>query len=410
MNAAIAFFAAAAALVGLWLLLRRRAGHAATVEAPRPPSRKARPQATDTPAPVSAERLSSRAALSTGAYDNLLTGGRAGAADAGPAAAEEAHPTLAFDLFEVDMLAPDELERLRQRLTGVSVPPRSVQQLMSPEFMEDASPRALTELLVCEPVLTARIIGRVNSPFYGLRSPISSVAHAITYLGCNAVRNMALQFAMEEALTGKDPELRRFQSQLLDVGAIAVALVEALAPKLGIRDLSATSTQTVLSFLGDFVVPRLLPGETASRQWALGLAERTTAEQFSLGANAMVIGQLLMEAWELPEGIREDVRDLNRVLVRRVPSPVGERDARLALGYACARIAEGVVLGRIQEPGQIDLGDECVAEFFQFQAYLARPPLQRLPAILESDEFARTLRRLARGRAAATESPAAAAG
>ncbi len=405
MNAALAFFAAAVAVVGLWLLLRRRAHPRRVAGEGRPAARRARGQVPA--APVAAERLSAGAALSTGAYDNLLTGGRdTGRAGAAAPAGEETHPTLAFDLYEVATLEPADLERLRQRLTGVSVPPRSVQQLMSPEFMEDVSPRALTELLVCEPVLTARIIGRVNSPFYGLRSPISSVAHAITYLGCNAVRNMALQFAMEEALTGKDPALRRFQSQLLDVGAIAVALVEALAPKLGIRDISATSTQTVLSFLGDFVVPRLLPGETASRQWALGLAERTTAEQFSLGANAMVIGQLLMETWELPEGIREDVRDLNRVLVRRVPNPVGERDARLALGYACARIAEGVVLGRIQEPGQIDIDDDCVAEFFQFQGYLARPPLQRLSEILASGEFARSLRRLARGRAAAADSPA----
>lgn len=393
MTAALVFFAASAAVLGLWLVARRRAE-----PVPGNPRNHSARGTACRPAPALAADASSG-----GTAAGASVAGDSGAVD------DETHPTLAFDLFEVESLAPDELERLRSRLTSVSVPPRSVQQLMSAEFMEEVSPRALTELLVCEPVLTARIIGRVNSPFYGLRSPISSVAHAITYLGCNAVRNMALQFAMEEALSGKDPELRRFQSQLLDVGAIAVALVEALAPKLGIREVSATSTQTVLSFLGDFAVPRLLPRDTATRQWSLGLAERTTAEQFSLGANAMVIGQLLMEAWALPEEIRADVRDLNRVLVRRVPNPVSERDARLALGYACARIAEGVVLGRIREPGQIDIRDECVAEFFQFQGYLARPPLQRLPELLENGEFARTLRRLVRGQAAAAESPAAAA-
>ena len=392
-----------AAGLGLWLLLRHR-------QAPRIAAAHSR---SGRSASESARGASRRRAD----YGDLLPGPGAqpAPASANPASevlADEDMDTgqLAFTLLGVEELEADELARLRARLANIDMPPRAVEQLISPEFMADASPRELTELLTCEPVLAGKIIGRVNSPFYGLTVPIVSVAHAITYLGVNIVRNMALQFCLEQAFESKDPELRRYHAQLLDVGSIAVTLVEALAPKLGIRDVGAASTQTVLSFLGDFIVPQLSPQYSAIRHWPLGLIERTTAEQFSLGVNAMLVGQLLMETWQLPASIAEDVRDMHRVVVTQAPDALDERGARLALCYACARLAESIELGQITDVGQIDIADPRVAEFFQLQGYLARRPLAQLPGLFVSSEFRRVLARLSAGRMSRTQPLAVSAG
>lgn len=314
--------------------------------------------------------------------------------------------TLAFSLLMAEDLEPSQRGAMLAKLSTIELPPRSVQELLAPDFIAEASPRALTELVTCEPVLAGKILGRVNSPFYGVRSPIVGVPHAITFLGVHAVRNMALQFLMEESLASSDPELRKFHAQLFEAGAIAASLVEVLAPKVGVRDVGAASTQTVLSFLGDLAMSRLLPQQAAARHWPLGLVERTGNEQFALGANAMIVGQMLMERWQLPPSVSNEVRDIHRIVVTPASDPPNPREVRLALCYLCARLAEAIVLGRISTPAQIDLDDECVPEFFQLQGYLSRSPLGRLPEHFASSEFRRLLGRLAARTAGSERMPA----
>src|SRR6056297_775969 len=287
-----------------------------------------------------------------------------------------------FTLLTVDDLEPQRRNELVGQLSTVALPPRSAQQLMSPDFLADADTRKFTELVTHEPLLSGKVIGRVNSAFYGLSSPIVSVSHAVTYLGLNAVRNMALQFTLEQAFASDDPELQAFHARLFDAGTIAAELCALLGPKLGVRDVGAASTQTVLTFLGDFAMPSLLPPRVAIDQWPLGLLDRTANEQFTLGTNAAVIGALLMAEWGLPPAISDDVRDINRLLVTPAEGEMTPRKTRLALSYTCARIAEGIALGRIRDAGQIDPTNDAQVEFFHLRSYLAIPPLVRLPNLL----------------------------
>ena len=313
-------------------------------------------------------------------------------------------------LQDFSLLGPGDLdtiqrEELAARLAAVPLPPRSTQQLMSPEFMANAATREFTDLVTREPLLSAKVIGRVNSAFYGLASPIVSVAHAVTYLGMNAMRNMALQFTLEQAFASEDPELQEFHARLFDAGTIAAELTAMLAPKLGVRDVGAASTQTVLTFLGDFAMPSLLPPRSAIAHWPLGLLERTSNEQFTLGANAMIVGHLLMEAWELPATVSNDVADIHRVLVTPAGEMVAAREARIALCYACARLAESIALGRVHDPADLDLQGAGAAEFHHLQGYLAKPPLARLPDYLRAGDLKLTVARMiaavGRGREAA---------
>ena len=297
-----------------------------------------------------------------------------------------------FLLLGPNDLGPLEHDELAARAVPIDLPSRAVQQLVSPEFMKNAATREFAELLTRDPLLSAKILSRVNSAFYGLVSPISSVTHAVTYLGMNTVRNMALQFYLEQALTSDDPELRAFHARLFDAAAIAADLSAVLAPRLGMADAGTASTQAVLSFLGDFAMPQLLPAGSAIGNWPLGLLERTCNEQFRLGANAMIVGHLLLEAMEVPPALNQDVADIHRVLVTPASATLSPRQARLALSYACARLAEGVLAGAMEVPTKLDLLS-CGPEFHHLQGYLAKPPLVHLAACLRTSEFKRVLSR-----------------
>ncbi|NHA15596.1 HDOD domain-containing protein [Thioalkalivibrio sp. XN279] len=304
-----------------------------------------------------------------------------------------------FTLLGAADLDPVEQAQVVALVATIALPPRSAQQLISPEFTANARPREFTELVTREPLLAAKVIGRVNSAFYGLASPIVSVAHAVTYLGVNTVRNMALQCILEQAFASEDPEVQNFNAWLLDSGAIAADLTAILGPRLGIRDVGTASTQTVLTFIGDFAMPMLMSPHSVIGHWRLGLLERTQNEQFTLGANAMIVGQLLMEALELPVNVRSDVADIHRVLVTPAKEEVSEREARIALCYACARMAESIVLGRVHDSADLSVQGSHAAEFHHLQSYLAKPPLARLTDHLRAGDVKLAVARMIAGAA-----------
>jgi HD-like signal output (HDOD) protein len=384
---------AVAAIATVWFVLRPKAVRPA--RARNPTQSRAAPRAV-----MQAEKVAAKPKPK----DEMLPAIAAILAEGSSALEAAAMPEMLrdFSLLGPGDLDPLQREELASRLAAIMLPPRSMQRLMSPEFMANMATREFTDLVTREPLLSAKVIGRVNSAFYGLASPIVSVAHAVTYLGMNAVRNMTLQFALEQAFASDDPQLQEFHARLFDTGTIAAELTAVLAPKLGVRDVGVASTQTVLTFLGDFAMPSLLPPRSAISHWPLGLLERTINEQFTLGTNAMIVGRLLMESWELPATVSDDVADIHRVLVTPPGEMVSAREGRIALCYVCARLAERIVAGRVQDPADLELAVEGAAEFHHMQSYLARPPLARLPDYLRAGDtkmaVARMIAAVGRGR------------
>ncbi len=66
----------------------------------------------------------------------------------------------------------------------------------------DVSFRDLAETIQNDPALAARVIRTVNSSFFGLRQPCSSINQAIVLLGLSAVKTLALGFSLVSAISG----------------------------------------------------------------------------------------------------------------------------------------------------------------------------------------------------------------
>jgi HD-like signal output (HDOD) protein len=313
-----------------------------------------------------------------------------------PVAADEPPPP---ELSGFRMAMPGELDEARRAellegLARISLPPRSLQELMSPEFLASGASRDLAEFIMREPVLTAKVLGRVNSPFYALQSPIVSVQHAITFLGMNAVRTMAIKFMLEEAFSTEDPQTQALCSRIWDAGMVAADLCVLLSQKLGFTDTGASSTQTVLSFVGDFALMGLLPPDVAAQSWEHRLLERTRLQQEALGINATVAGRLLLEKWQLPEGIVSGVESIGTLLVTPAPAAPGPRELRLALCYCCARIGESIALGRVNDVAQVDLAAGTQPEYHHVRSYLRRPEFARFAEHLQAPDTRVALSRM----------------
>jgi len=283
---------------------------------------------------------------------------------------------------------------LLEEMDRIFLPPRSLRELSDPDFAGSGNTRELAEFLMREPILAARVMGVVNSPLHGLHTPIVSVQHAINFLGINAVRTVAMRFLVEESYRTETPSLQRLYARIWDAGMMGSEISAMLCQRLGFAEVGASSTITVLSFVGDFAVLTLLPPEVALETWEYGLLERTRAQQESLGFNAVVAGHLLLQQWGLPPSIVSGVERVGFMLDSPVETPASTETCRLALCYASARLGECIAMGRARDLSQLSLSPERQPELAHLQGYLCQPPLARLGEILQSQDVRNALARM----------------
>lgn len=311
-----------------------------------------------------------------------------------PASALEPDELAAFTLVATSDINPARRAMLLEEMERIFLPPRSLRELSSPEFFNSGNTRELSDFLMREPVLAARVLGVVNSPLHGLQSPIVSVQHAINYLGVNTVRSIAIRFLVEESYRTETPSLQPLYKRIWDAGLMGSEICTLLSQRLGFSDIGASATVTVLSFVGDFAALTLMPPETSLESWQHGLLERSRIQQGALGFSAMVAGDLLLQRWGLPPSVVSGIERAGTILVTPAPTPTGPDTLRLALCYLSARIGEGIAMGRITELDQISLSPDQRPELFHLQSYLAQPAFAKLPDILQSPEIRLALARM----------------
>jgi HD-like signal output (HDOD) protein len=66
---------------------------------------------------------------------------------------------------------------------------------------ESATALRLEELILHDPALTARILRLANSAFYSFRSEVKTISHAITLLGLNLIKSLAIGVSIFESFT-----------------------------------------------------------------------------------------------------------------------------------------------------------------------------------------------------------------
>lgn len=275
---------------------------------------------------------------------------------------------------------------------GIPRPPRSMQQLLSPEFVTRASSAELSELVMGEPLIAARVLSTVNSPLYGLHRPVTNIGQAVTFLGISSVRSLCLQYMLAEAFKPTLAEAQKAFDAIWKASAMASELAVRLGKALNLPDQASMSTQVVLGFVGQLATASLIPAADMPRWLGRNRLERARLEQELLGLNAVEIGGLLMKSWELPTALVDDVNDMGRLLVTPPAAIEPARLPRIALGYLCAHLGEGLAQGRIPSPEALTIGD--AVDTHHLRACLAHPMLARLPAALQSPELQAAVRQM----------------
>ncbi len=171
------------------------------------------------------------------------------------------------------------------------------------------SAQDVASLIAADPVLTAKVLKAVNSPFYGAPKRISSVHHAIVTLGFAAVRSIVLGSSIGELIPGGGRgglDSRALWTHSLAVGAAARAIGRRL-------HLPQTDELFVAGLLHDVgkVVADVHLRESFARAVQLVRDEDILlldAERRTLSITHAEIGAMVLEQWNLAPGVVDAVR------------------------------------------------------------------------------------------------------
>lgn len=323
------------------------------------------------------------------------------------APATEALPAelAALNLRRAADLTPPEREALATAMAGVTRPPGALLELLSVDFMARASTGELSDLVMAEPLMAARLLGQVNSPLYGLRRPVTDIAQAVALLGLTTVRSICVQYLLTQSFQPGSPSRQRVLDRLWRASAIASELSVRLGKTLNLPDQGTLPTRAVLGFVGPVATASALPPASLDAWLSLPRAHRAVHEQGLLGLCSGEIGGLLLASWQLPQPLVDDVWGASRLLDRPADDADPAAAPRHALSYLCAHLAERLSTGQLTALAGHDVMQEQTADThhlrrylnqssLHLRSYLGHPAPARLQAALQAPELLAAVQRM----------------
>lgn len=201
--------------------------------------------------------------------------------------------------------------RLSSAVDKMPAFPESVQRIMALTRDDDCPLQELVSVIENDPVMTVKLLRILNSAFYNFPKQITSISDSVTYLGMNAIKNMALSFAAMGVLPQQNTA--GFDVQRLLMHSLITASVARTLCKQFSYDDTKPADCYIVGLLHDF--GKVVFAQFLAQEFSAALkysVERSVslhvAEQKIIGADHTEIGWLLMRKWNFPEQLTDAIR------------------------------------------------------------------------------------------------------
>jgi len=207
-------------------------------------------------------------------------------------------------------MSPELSQRLAAAVDDMPAFPKSVQKILELTRDVDCTPKDLVQVIDKDPVLTVKILKVVNSAYYSLPKQVTSISHAVVFMGFNTIKNLALGIAAIGMLPKSNAAGFDVQQYLLHSLATA-GIARQLAGDLDRADPMDCFIAGLLHDFGKVVFAQFMPDEF--RQ-ALELSQRDgsslhQALQQTIGADHALVGAMLVEKWRFAPPLVETIRN-----------------------------------------------------------------------------------------------------
>ena len=307
---------------------------------------------------------------------------------------ERKPPESLADLFLVmeEHLNELELEDIKVLVATLKQPPPLVERLSS--GLDD--PEELREAILSSPTLSADVLRVVNSAAFALSSPISSIEHAVTYLGTTMVRGLVLQSAVGQVMAFETDVQKAAYMRIWRSSYVASAAAQAYATALNLEPPSVHATRALLVNIGDLALISARPELSVIYAPKTDLLSRVEAQQHDIMANSAVLSSMLVRQWNLPEDLCESLRHSLTPLTWAPDSNERSHDKQQedVILYLACRIGDAVAYGGLKEIADFDLLAQESPDFFYLPDYLRRLELGGLLRVLGDRSHGRRVQQI----------------
>lgn len=198
----------------------------------------------------------------------------------------------------------ERLKRAVKRVFDLPSFPLVIRKLNEIAERRDSSSRDIARAMETDQGLSAKLLKLVNSAFYGFPKAVASLQHAITLLGFNTVRSLALSVAVKNLFQGTEGH---FSQEHFWEHSLATALAARRLAELANREQKDDYFSAgLLHDMGILIEARYFSEELdKALASAAGGTPLVAAEERILGVNHCIFGAWLAEKWRLPATLRE---------------------------------------------------------------------------------------------------------
>ncbi len=202
---------------------------------------------------------------------------------------------------EIDQLIGDQI--------NLPSPPTIAAQILKTIQNKESSLNDLERIISADPALTGKLLRIANSAFYSLPYEIGNVHRALSILGTNVIKNIALSFVIAGNLRGEKESPFDFEYfwRRSVTGAVAAELVMGLLHEKD-EDIFVTALLKDIGILIMYL--------SKGREYAIALENCTQddenelirVEQKMYQFDHQQLGGTLLESWGIPQSIVKPVR------------------------------------------------------------------------------------------------------
>lgn len=206
-------------------------------------------------------------------------------------------------------LSPDLSLRLAAAVDSMPAFPKSVQRILTLTRDVACSPRDLVQVIGKDPVVTVKVLRVVNSAYYGLDKQITSIDHAVVFLGFNTIKNLALSIAAIGMLPGSP--LAGFDGQRYLLHSLTSAgVARQLALRLPDADPNDCFIAGLLHDFGKVVIAQFMPAEFRKSMEMSVWNDMALHQALHdvIGVDHASIGAMLAEKWRFAHDLVETIR------------------------------------------------------------------------------------------------------
>lgn len=212
------------------------------------------------------------------------------------------------DLHHPPDVANEELDALLSSFQDLPTIPEVLARIW--QLVDDprSSARDLEQVVSFEPPLAAKVLRLANSPYYGGRGRVQDVQMAITALGFDTLRNLAVCLSVASGLVQREARQNVMDQRALWRHSVTTAVVaRRLAREADLEDVDEVFTAGLLHDIGVFVIALGRPeayGEIVRVGLERNLDQRR-AEREVLGFDHAEVGCAFAQRWHFPHALQD---------------------------------------------------------------------------------------------------------